>query len=71
VRFCQRDGIDKSLDSFPEHVTLESSVVGNVEETVSQFEFRVGVSTAWFTVDLHLGCSAIHCVPHPVVLSVN
>ena len=46
-------------------MTLQSSVVGDVEETVSEFELGVGIGTAWFTVDLHLCSGTVYRVPHP------
>ena len=52
-------------------MTLESPVVGYVEEAVSQFELRVRVCTPGFTVYLNLGRGAVHCVPHSAVSSVN
>ena len=63
--FSKRDRVDKSLYGLPKHVTLQSSVVGYVEETVSEFELGVGVGTAGFTVDLHFCSGTVHRVPHP------
>ena len=65
MRFSKGDGVDESLYCLPKHVTLQSSVVGDVEKTVPEFELGVGVGTARFTVDLHFCSGTVHRVPHP------
>ena len=67
----QRNGIDQCLNSLSKHVSLESAVVGDVEETVPQFELRVRVRAPGFAVYLHFGGSAVHCVPHSAESGVN